>query len=155
MPDRVKQLWLPCLLTFALAMGFLALSQVFGPAPLFIGLRARPNMVPTGTIYIPWLLSLPLVGAIGAFVSHRAGGTQRAIFSSVIFPVVPYLVFFAVGGPLAFIFADHIGRNFVLALLVMGLIPWVLLPGVALLAGGLPAQLFLSRRATSRGALAQ
>ena len=32
-----------------------------------------------------------LVGTLGAFLSRRAGGSRRAIFSSIIFPVVPFL----------------------------------------------------------------
>jgi hypothetical protein len=143
MTNRVTQLWLPCLLTFALTMAVLALIQVVGPAPRIFMVRGRPNMVPTGTIYIPWLLSLPLVGALGAFLSHRAGGTRLATFFSTVFPVVPYLIFFGVAGPLVLIFADHVGRNFVLALLAEGLIPWVVLPGSALLAGGLTVHFFL------------
>ncbi len=150
MSNRVKQLWLPTLLTFTLAMGFLALIQHFGPRPMIVPASATLRMTPVATIYIPWLLSLPLVGALGAFLSHRAGGPRRAVFSSVVFPVVPYLVFFLVAFPLALILQSHVARNLMLSAFLVGLIGWVLLPGAALLAGGLPAQLFLSRRPSSR-----
>jgi len=106
-------------------------------------------MTPVATVYIPWLLSLPLVGALGAFLSHRAGGARRAVFSSIVFPVVPYLVFFLMLFPFALTFEKHAGRDIIFSGFLVGLAGWVLLPGVALLAGGLPAQFFLSRRPNS------
>jgi hypothetical protein len=106
-------------------------------------------MRPPATIYIPWLLSLPLVGALGAFLSHRAGGSRRAVLASIAFPVVPYLVFFLLLLPFALTFEKHARRDIILPLFLIGLIGWVLLPGAALLAGGLPVQLFLSRRPRS------
>ena len=148
--NRVKQLWFPALLTFTLAMGFLALIQHFGPHPIFFPASVTVHMEPFATIYIPWLLSLPLVGALGAFLSHRAGGPRRAVFSSIVFPVVPYLVLFLMLLPFALTFEPHAGRDIILSGFLTGLIGWVLLPGTALLAGGLPIQLFLSRRSISR-----
>jgi hypothetical protein len=76
MNNRVRQLWLPGLLTFIMSMGLLALTQIFGPKPWILS-WGRP---PVAVIFIPWLLALPLVGAVGAFLSHRAGGSRRGIF---------------------------------------------------------------------------
>ena len=87
MSNRVTQLWLPGLLTFILSMSFLALAQIFGPKPWTLS-WGRP---PMAVVFIPWLFALALVGAVGAFLSHRAGGSRRAIFFSIIFPVVPFL----------------------------------------------------------------
>jgi hypothetical protein len=72
------------------------------------------------------------------------------VFSSIVFPVVPYLVFFGVALPLALSLDDHVAHNLMLSAFLVGLAGWVLLPGAALLAGGLPVQLFLSRRLSSR-----
>jgi hypothetical protein len=33
MNNRVRQLWLPGLLTFIMSMGLLALTEIFGPKP--------------------------------------------------------------------------------------------------------------------------
>src|SRR6266480_1890972 len=73
MNDRARQLWLPGILTFMLSTGTLALLQIFGPKPWVVALR---GVLPVGLMYVPWLLSLPLVGAMGAFLSYRAGGSQ-------------------------------------------------------------------------------
>src|SRR5882757_2336984 len=87
MNNRVTQLWLPGLLTFILSMGLLALTQIFGPKPWVVTFGHPPMAV----VYIPWLLALPLVGGIGAFLSRRAGGSWQAVISSTTFPVLPFL----------------------------------------------------------------
>ena len=145
MTNRVKQLWLPGLVTFVLSMGFLALAQIFGPKP-WILTWGHP---PVALFYLPWLFSLPLVGAAGAYLSHRAGGSRRAIFSSIIFPVLPFLVATLIVLPVSLLFDHFIAHNIAPMALFMALLGWVFGPGVALLVGGLPAQLFLSRRLTS------
>jgi len=147
MNDRVRQLWLPGLLTFMLSTGTLALLQIFGPKPWVVALR---GVLPVGLMYVPWLLSLPLVGAMGAFLSYRAGGSRRAIFSSIVFPVMPFLASILLVLPVSLIFDRFIAHNIAPMSLVMALLGWVLLPGVALLAGGLPTQLFFSRRLNPR-----
>jgi hypothetical protein len=159
MPDRVKQLWLPCILTFALFLGFLMLIHslsllIFGHPPRIATHDGMPRMFPAAAEYIPWLISLPIVGAIGAFFSHRAGGTLRAMFSSVLFPVTPFLVFFMVGFPLALNIRDQFARGYMLSSFLDGLAVFVLLPAVALVAGGLFAQLYPSRRLSSRSVAA-
>jgi hypothetical protein len=153
MTNRVKQFWLPGLLTLVLSMVILALIQIFGPKPLTVAWNGRSGaslVAPVATVYIPWLLSLPFVGAMGAFLSHRAGGSQRAVFSSIVFPVLPYLTVFLVGFPVALILDDHVAHNIMLSAFLVALVVWVLVPGAVLLAGGLPVQLFLLRRLASR-----
>jgi len=151
MTNRVKQFWLPSLLTLLLSMGLLALIQIFGPNPWMVARHSGWSLVaPVAVVYIPWLLSLPLIGAMGAYLSNRAGGSQRAVFSSIVFPVLPYLVFFLVGLPVIAILNDHVAHNIMIAPLFIGLFAWVLAPGAALLAGGFPIQLVYARRLTSR-----
>ena len=113
----------------------------------------KVGQLPMVLFYIPWLLSLPLVGALGAYLSHRAVGSQRAIFSSIVFPVLPFLASILLVLPVSLIFDRFIGHNPSPIGLVMALLGWVLAPGVALLAGGLVAQFFLSRRSASRQAM--
>ena len=150
MNDRVKQLWLPGFVTFLLSMSLLALNEIFGPKPFAL---MKVGQLPMVLFYIPWLLSLPLVGALGAYLSHRAVGSQRAIFSSIVFPVLPFLASILLVLPVSLIFDRFIGHNPSPIGLVMALLGWVLAPGVALLAGGLVAQFFLSRRSASRQAM--
>ena len=151
MTNRVKQFWLPSLLTLLLSMGLLALIQIFGPHPWMVARHSGWSLVaPVAVVYIPWLLSLPLIGAMGAYLSNRAGGSQRAVFSSTVFPVLPYLVFFLVALPVIAILNDRVAHNIMFASLFIGLFACVLAPGAALLAGGFLIQLFYARRLTSR-----
>ena len=151
MTNRVKQFWLPSLLTLLLSMGLLMLVQVFGPNPWVIARKSAWSLfAPVAVIYLPWLLSLPVVGALGAFLSFRSGGSQRAVFSSIVFPVLPYLVFFVVALPVMAIFNERLAHNIMFGALFVGLFAWVLAPATALLAGGLLAKTFLSRRLDPR-----
>ncbi len=148
MNDRVKQLWLPGFLTFLLSTCLLALNQIFGPKPWAL---MKVGQLPMVLFFIPWLLSLPLVGAVGAYLSCRAGGSRRAIFSSIVFPVLPFLASILVVLPVSLVFDYFIAHNIAPMALLMALLGWVLAPGVALLAGGLPTRHLLSRRLTPRG----
>jgi hypothetical protein len=151
MTNRVKQFWLPSLLTLLLSMSLLMLIQVFGPNPWTVSRKSGWTFVaPVAVVYLPWLLSLPVIGAIGAYLSIRAGGSQQAVFSSIVFPVLPYLVFFVVALPVMAIFNNQLAHNIMFGALFVGLFAWVLVPGAALLAGGLLSQFLLSRRLDSR-----
>jgi hypothetical protein len=151
MTNRVKQFWLPSLLTLFLSMGLLMLVQFFGPNPWIIARKSAWSLIaPVAVIYLPWLFSLPLIGAIGAYLSNRAGGSRRAMLSSIVFPVLPYLAFFLVALPVTAIFNDRLGHNLMFLALFVGLLAWVVAPAAALLTGGALVQLFLSRRLDSR-----
>src|ERR1700719_582016 len=45
MTNRVKQLWVPSLLTLLLSMGLLALIQVFGPNPWLVARKSSWSLV--------------------------------------------------------------------------------------------------------------
>jgi len=147
MSDRVRQIWLPGFVTLVLTTCLLALSEIFGPKPWVL---MKVGQLPMVMVSIPWLLSLPLVGAVGAYLSYRAGGSRRAIFSSIVFPVLPFLASILVVLPVSLVFDRFIGHSPAPMALLMALPAWVLAPVVALLAGGLPAQFFLSRRLGAR-----
>jgi hypothetical protein len=148
MTNRVTQLWLPGFLTFVLSSSIFALLQIYGPKPWIV---ARNGNLAEAVLFVPWLLALPLVGAMGAYLSWRAGGSQRAMLSSIVFPVLPFLASILVVLPFSLIFDRFIGHNTAPIALLMSLFGWVLAPGVALLAGGLVTQFLISRRSDSRG----
>ncbi|HTQ59091.1 MAG TPA: hypothetical protein VMI32_02640 [Candidatus Solibacter sp.] len=149
MTDRVKQVWLPGFLTLFLSMMLLMAIQFFGPKPWVVSPHGWRVMAPMAVIYVPWLLCLVPIGAMGTYLSVRAGASRRGTFVSIVFPVLPYFVFFVVAFPVCVILDDHVAHNVVLSALWVGLVTWVVLPAVALLAGGLPVQLLRSRRPAS------
>jgi len=146
MTDRVKQFWLPGLVTLLLSVSLLAVIQIIGPKPLVVATHGWHMMTPNGVIYVPWLLFLLPIGALGAYLADRAGASRRTTFLSIVFPVLPYLALFIIAFPVSLIVDDHVAHNIMYEALLMGLLAWVMLPGVALLAGGLPVQLLRSRR---------
>lgn len=151
MTNRVKQFWLPSLLTLFLSMGLLMLIQSLGPNPWIVARRSGWSLIaPVAVIYLPWLFLLPFIGAMGAYLSNRAGGSQRTMFSSIVFPVLPYFVFFIVALPARALFNETLGHNIMFLALLLGLLVWVVAPGAALLTGGVLARTFLSRRSDAR-----
>ena len=137
MNKRVSQFWFPSVMTMFLAMTILMVIQKLGPNPWVFS--AQPlRVTPVAVVYFSWLLTLPFIGALGAWLSGHAGGRLRAVLSSVTFPVLPYLAFFVIGLPIAIILDDHVAHNIMLPAFFVGFVSWVILPAVALLAGGLP-----------------
>jgi hypothetical protein len=148
MTNRVTQLWLPGLLTFALSMGLLELVQKFGPRPIILNLdKGTPVLM----FYTSWLLILPLAGALGAYLSKRAGGSVRMVLASSIFPVLPFAVVFLIAVPVGLVIGHNLAHHIVTAaFFTMGL-GWVLAPGATLFAGGLLVQFLFSRRSGFHG----
>lgn len=154
MNKRVTQFWFPAFLTLALSMALLAVIQIFGPDP-WVGspLRGgRLRMTPIAVVYIAWLLTLPFIGALGAFLSKRAGGSTRTVFLSAVFPVLPYLAFLAIGLPVALILDDRVAHNITITAFLVGSSAWVVFPAIALLAGGWLVHYFSVRFDTHRAA---
>jgi hypothetical protein len=150
MNKRVSQFWFPAFLTLLLAMVFLMVIEELGPRPWISPADNHPRIMPIAVVYFAWLITLPLLGALGAYLATRAGAAPRAVFSSIIFPVLPYFGFFVIGLPIAVILDDHVAHNIMLPGLFLGFGAWVVLPAIALLAGGVPVHYLFSRRGTRR-----
>jgi hypothetical protein len=145
MSNRVRRFWLPGFATLFLSTILLSLTEIYGPKPWIMSWGHPPVAV----IYIPWLFCLPFVGAVGAYLSYRAGGSGRAIFLSTIFSALPFLASIVVVLPVSLIFDHYIAHNIAPMALAMALLGWVLIPVAALLAGGLPVQVLRARRPSS------
>ena len=85
-------------------------------------------------IYFPWLLSLPLCGALGAYLCRLAGGDRIDRLTAASFPALTYFAFFA----LMFLidrFGHHPAPVTMFALVYA---TWVFVPAAASLLGALP-----------------
>ena len=151
MKKRTHQLWIPGFLTLTLSMIFLAVLQRLGFHPRIAW--SGPNPV---LLYVPWLLALPFLGALGAYVSSRAGGSRRIVLLASVFPVLALTAAFLLMSPIGFtieqITGNHNDFNIVATALLKDGIGWLVVPGAALLAGGLVAHLLFSPRASSQNA---
>jgi hypothetical protein len=149
MKKRTQQLWIPGFLTLTLSMIFLTVLQKLGFQPRFAW--SGPDTV---LLYVPWLLSLPFFGALGACVSSRAGGSRGTVLLASVFPVLAlttaFLLMFPIGFTIERITGNHVDFSNAASILLKDGIGWILVPGAALLAGGLLAQFFLLRRLDSR-----
>jgi hypothetical protein len=131
MQNRVSQLWIPGLVTLFSAYVLLALMQ-------FAGLRAMTSHPgePRGIVlYLPWMLSLPLIGAIGAYLSRRAQATGWRVYFAVSFPALVLGAFFLLLFPLAFLLDPQVSLSIKATALAAAIVNWVVLPGIALCLG--------------------
>ena len=149
MKKRVQQLWFPGILTLALSTIFLIALQKLGFQPRIVG--SGPNGI---LFYAPWLASLPLFGALGAYLSARSGGLLGTALLASVFPAFALTVTFILMFPIGFVVERIIGRpvdfGTVATELLRDGIDWILVPGVALLAGGILACFLFSRRSWSK-----
>lgn len=152
MKKRVHQLWIPGFLTLILSVVFQMMLQKLGFRVRIVG--SGPNAV---LFYVPWLAGLPLVGALGAYLSSRAGGSRRTALLASVFPVL------ALAGAFVFLFPFDVIVKWIIgskvdtfAIVATTILRdgtgWLLAPGAALLAGGLVAHLLFGRRSSSNGA---
>jgi hypothetical protein len=135
MNHRTKSLWLPGLASFAAASLFLLVLTQISLRPQFL---VRLNSGLGRSLYIGWLFAQVLFGALGAFLSRRAGGTRTARIVAGEFPAMVMFGLWALVIPIS-AFAEH--NTFVLQhplYYALGIFPWVVLPGIALLLGAAP-----------------
>jgi hypothetical protein len=142
---RLHHLWIPGLLTFGLSTIFLIILRQF---------QFQPRLGFWNGLSVPWLLFLPCLGALGAYLSARADGSQRTVLLASLFPVLglafTFLLLFPFGLLLERAFAWQADFHVVASTVLSETLGFLLIPGTALLVGGLPVQLLLSRRAAPR-----
>lgn len=152
MKKRVQQLWIPGFLTLVLSIVF---DQVF----YRLGFRSRIIGSGSGAVflYVPWLMALPFVGALGAYVSSRAGGSRGTMVLASVFPVaaltLAFLLMFPIGMIIQWVRGTQGDFSVVATVLLKGGIGGLLVPAAALLVGGLVANLLIGRPSSSHGAI--
>lgn len=150
MTMRVRQLWAPVLLTFLVSVSvqFVALRvPQLPPWVLFTWNGVSIVLAPL------WVLALPFIGALGAWLSLRAGGTTRDRLLSALGAAWLMGIILTLGVPLSMVIERHFSLRIKLTAYIVYMIAWCLVPAVLLALGALP---WLGRRATlrARGATA-
>lgn len=149
MKKRVYQLWIPGFLTLILSMLFLSTLHWLGVHPRLIW--SGPNAI---LFYAPWLLALPVFGALGASLSSRAGGSPGTVLFVSAFPVLALTMAFLSMFPIGWVVEWIIGRPIDFSTVAPGIlrdwIGWLLLPGAALFLGGLLVQLLFNPRPSTQ-----
>jgi hypothetical protein len=150
MRKRVQQLWIPGFLTLVLSTLFLmTLQKVLGVRPRIVG--SGPGAM---LFDVPWLVALPFIGALGAYISSRAGGSRGTSILASTFPAlalaVAFLLMFPIGMIIERVTGNDLAFGVVATALLSNWIGWIVVPGAALLAGGFVVHLLLSLRPSSR-----
>jgi len=142
MSHRFKSVWLPGLLTGAAAWELPYLLGMLGLHPPIVTRPYFPLIY-----FLPWMLSLPLIGALGAFGSRRAGGSPRDMILVGIFPVLAMTALLILIFPAALIDVarSSVALPLVLSALASATLGYVIIPGVALLVGVIPVTLAFRR----------
>jgi len=149
MKKRLRQLWIPGFLTLILSMFILMMLQRLGFEPRIVG--SGPNAI---LLYMPWLLLLLPLGALGAHLSLLAGGSRRRMLLASVFPALAFAFAFLVMSPIGWgwerITGTRVDFDVVAAALLRDSIGWLVVPGAALLVGGLLAHAVSGARPSSR-----
>jgi hypothetical protein len=135
---RTKALWLPALGALTLSNVLLALMQVFGVPAHFYWFGIGKSVQALCEFIVPWLISQPVVGAVAAYWSRRAGGTVQYQLLAALTPAIALLGLFLLILPWAMIIERPFAPNVRLDAFLILTVTWVLLPAVPLLIGAAP-----------------
>ncbi len=140
MNDRTRQLWLPALASLTAANVFLMALTLESLQPSLIVERSK-SLFPGSALmleYWPWLATLPLWGALGAYLSHRAGGSRLTRLWAGVFPSAAMLACWCFGESVSILVQRNTFVTHHPAYGALGAIAFAVVPGVALLLGALP-----------------
>jgi hypothetical protein len=134
---RAKTLWLPGMCTSALAGVLLRLFEIrSAPAPYVFWVWQGISLV----LYWRWLLCLPLVGALGAYWSRRAGGKLLdRLLAASLYPLgltCALALTFIIG--LVLRLDSRVPLSIKLVALGAYIVGWGIAPFIPLLLGALP-----------------
>ena len=142
---RVRRLWAPLLSTFLISVSvqFVALRVPQLPPWVFFTRNG------VSIVLAPlWMLALPFIGALGAWLSLRAGGSTRDRLLTALGSAWLNGGILTLGVPLSMIIERHFSLSIKLTAYSLSyMIAWCLVPAVLLALGALP---WLGRKATMR-----
>ena len=131
MNERVAKFWLPSLVTLLLGWGILAILIWTGVQPWMTHPAKARGLI----VYVPWLIVLPLVGGLGAYLARRSNAQGFRVYVAAAFPAIAAALVFLTVFPWAVLVNRNVGPDFLLVSLAANTISWVILPGIMLCAG--------------------
>ena len=136
MTQRMKTLWIPGATMAVLAMSALLLLSRAGVQPRIVWLGGYGGQAVH--FYLPWLLLLPVVGAIGAFWSRCVGGRRLDSLLVAVLPAAACAAFLLALLPLSFVLDAPVPVGVKLSGFAAFLLGWSVAPAAALFAGAAP-----------------
>ena len=131
MQERVKQFWLPSLVTLLAGWGILAILIWAGVHPYM----THPGSPEGLFLYWPWLVALPFVGALGAYMARRAKSQNWKVYVAGAFPSLAMAMVFLLILPWVFVVNPQVAPALKATSIVANMVSWVILPGIALCLG--------------------
>lgn len=137
MNHRTKSIWVPGLVCTLAAMGSRMLLVMVGIEPRV--LNAGSKMASAGLeIYLPWLVMLPVIGALAAYLSRRGDGRRPALIVAALFPCLVFVGLFILGLTVTVLSRHPTPPRELFFAFAVAELNWIVIPGAALFLGALP-----------------
>jgi len=144
MNTRARRLWAPVLFTFLISALVQAVALRVPQSPLWVLFTRNGVSIVLAPL---WMLALPFIGALGAWLSLRAGGNTRDRLLAALGPAWLMGGITTLGVPLSMVIERHFSLSIKLTAYIVYMIAWCLVPAVLLALGALP---WLGRKAAMR-----
>jgi hypothetical protein len=108
MADRVRQVWIPTLVTLVLCGVALAILGWANVQPITWHAGEARGII----LNLPWLLFLPLAGGIGAYLSRRAQASGWCVYASGLSPALAWGIVFVLVAPFALFVNPAVAPSF-------------------------------------------
>jgi hypothetical protein len=135
MNERTRKFWLPALASVAAACALVAVTAQLSYKPHIILLGSKATIL----VYPAWVLGQPLISALGAYFSRRAGGSRLTRLTAGLFPSIVMLAAICV---VVFVQMLAMGRggfgSVDVAMFARTLVEGILIPSAAMLIGAMP-----------------
>jgi hypothetical protein len=131
MNRRTKTVWLPGLVGLTLSMSLFWFLDWAGLHPRIVWMEYNPPLL----FSLPWLLALPVLGAGCAYASRRSGGANSEQLLAGVFPAMAMAILLLAILPVSIVMDSHVPWILRFGGFASALLGWVVIPGVALLAG--------------------
>jgi hypothetical protein len=141
---RVRQLWVPVLSTVLVSVSVQFVALRVPELPPWVLLTRNGVSIVLAPL---WMLALPVIGALGAWLSLRAGGNARDRALAALGPAWFNGSIMTLGFPLSMVVERHFSLSIKLTAYIVYMIAWCLVPAALLALGALP---WLGRKATMR-----
>ena len=140
MNERTRQLWLPGLASLTAGNLLLAVFSHASQNPRMVAERATEWFPGLALIaaYMPWVAAQPLVGALGAWLSHRAGGGRAMRLCAALFPSIVMMACWGLFIPATVAMEGSAWVTQHPVYFVLGAVAWVAPAAIGLLLGSLP-----------------
>ncbi len=139
MNERTRTMWLPAMASLAGAALLLLIVQKLGVQPRVGWVQDTAQQKMAMVFYLPWLIALPVFGALGALLAGRSQASKLHRVIAGTAPALAMLGSFAVLLPVSLVLdrTAHLS-GFPWGYFALTVLNWVGLPALALLLGALP-----------------